>query len=215
MTDIMTDIWYKNPKVLLNNIDQFFPEKNQSNTEKNNALIRFAIYFGILILIFNQDIKWLSISIVIIIITYFIGKTEYIKSTNKTCYKPTIDNPFMNYTVADLIDNPNRLASCKSEDILKIPVDDVNKGLTISQDVKTLTRHAFNTHVISDSSDIWGKFVSDRNFYTMPSTTIVNNQIGFAKWCYGDSGDCKTTGNNCLKNRDPEYHRGRYSVIKK
>jgi hypothetical protein len=215
----MTDIWYKNPKVLLNNIDHFFPEKNQSNTEKNNALIRFAIYFGILILISKQDIKWLSISIIIIIITYFIGKTDYIKTTDKTCYKPTINNPFMNYTVADLINDPNRLAGCNYEDTikdtLKSPLNEHEKNISVYQDVKTLTRQAFNTRVFSDSSDIWGKFVSDRNFYTMPSTTIVNDQIGFAKWCYGDSGDCKTTGNNCLKNRDPEYHRGRYSVIKK
>lgn len=198
----LTELWYENPTVLLANTDQFFPAKHLTNTEKNNALVRFAIYFAILILIFKQDTKWLAIPIVIIIITFLIGKTEHFESTDKnlnnnSCYKPTIDNPFMNYTVGDLINNPDRLAGCNYES------------------VKPLIRQAFSTHLFSDSSDIWGKFVSDRNFYTMPNTNIVNNQTGFANWCYGGSGECKTTGNNCLKNRNPEYHRGRYSVIEK
>jgi len=195
----MTELWYEN-------LGQFLPTKNQTNNEKNNALIRFAIYFTIIILFFKQDTRLLSISIIIIIITLFIGKTEEFDSIdkinennnldnnlNKACHNPTIDNPYMNYTVGDLINNPDRLAGCNN--------------------VKPLVRQAFSTRLFSDSSDIWGKFVSDRNFYTMPNTKIVNNQLGLANWCYGGSGKCKTTGTNCLKDRNPEYHRGRYSVV--
>jgi hypothetical protein len=197
----MTELWYEN-------LGQFLPTKNQTNNEKNNALIRFAIYFTIIILFFKQDTRLLAISItiIIIIITLFIGKTEEFDSIdkinennnldnnlNKACHNPTIDNPYMNYTVGDLINNPDRLAGCNN--------------------VKPLVRQAFSTRLFSDSSDIWGKFVSDRNFYTMPNTKIVNNQLELANWCYGGSGKCKTTGTNCLKDRNPEYHRGRYSVV--
>ena len=196
----MTELWYEN-------LGQFLPTKNQTNNEKNNALIRFTIYFTIIILFFNQDTRLLSISIIIILITFFIGKTEEFDSiykinldnnlnnnlNNKTCHNPTIDNPYMNYTVGDLINNPDRLAGCNN--------------------VKPLVRQAFSTRLFSDSSDIWGKFVSDRNFYTMPNKQIVNNQLGLANWCYGGSGKCKTSGTNCLKDRNPEYHRGRYSVV--
>ena len=196
----MTELWYEN-------LGQFLPTKNQTNNEKNNALIRFTIYFTIIILFFNQDTRLLSISIIIILITFFIGKTEEFDSidkinldnnlnnnlNNKTCHNPTIDNPYMNYTVGDLINNPDRLAGCNN--------------------VKPLVRQAFSTRLFSNSSDIWGKFVSDRNFYTMPNTQIVNNQLGLANWCYGGSGKCKTSGTNCLKDRNPEYHRGRYSVV--
>lgn len=194
-------------ELLYENLGQFLPTKNQTNNEKNNALIRFTIYFTIIILFFNQDTRLLSISIIIILITFFIGKTEEFDSidkinlddnldnnlNNKTCHNPTIDNPYMNYTVGDLINNPDRLAGCNN--------------------VKPLVRQAFSTRLFSDSSDIWGKFVSDRNFYTMPNTQIVNNQLGLANWCYGGSGKCKTSGTNCLKDRNPEYHRGRYSVV--
>lgn len=192
----MTEIWYENPKVLLDDLDQFFPSKNHNNIEKINALAKFALYYTIVILLLKYDTKWLSISVVIIVISLFLGQTEDFtsvssKSNNKACHKPSPDNPFMNYTVGDLINNPSRLSACEYED------------------AKHLIRQAYRMHLFSDSSDIWGKFISDRNFYTMPNTNIVNNQIGFANWCYGGSGECKSTGNNCLKNRDPTYHRGR------
>lgn len=51
---------------------------------------------------------------------------------------------------------------------------------------------------------------NDRNFYTMPSTTLVNDQEGFANFLYGDFGKCKSEGKDCLKNRDNRFHRGRY-----
>ncbi len=192
----MTELWYENPKILLDYPDQFLPSKDQSHIEKINSLVRLAIYWAIIVYVLKYDNKWLSISVVIIIISFFLGQTENFVSTDKklnknACYKPTKDNPFMNYTIGDLIDNPSRLAGCEYEK------------------AKSLIRQAFRMHLFSDSSDIWGKFISDRNFYTMPNTSIVNKQTEFANWCYGGSGECKSTGNNCLKYRDPVYHRGR------
>ena len=33
----------------------------------------------------------------------------------------------------------------------------------------------------------------------MPNTRVVNDQKGFAEWCYGKIGECKSDGKNCLK----------------
>jgi hypothetical protein len=198
----MTEIWYENPKVLLDDLNHFLPTKDHNVIQKINSLARLAIYYTIIIYFFKYDNKWLSISLVIIAISFFLGKSEDftpvdITNNSNTCQKPTKDNPFMNSTIGDLINNPSRLAACEYEK------------------AKSLIRQAFRMHLFSDSSDIWGKFISDRNFYTMPNTNIVNDQIGFANWCYGGSGECKSTGNNCLKFRDPIYHRGRITNIDK
>ena len=77
------------------------------------------------------------------------------------------------------------------------------------QDVKNDIKKKFRSMVYTDLTDLWGKFISDRNFYTMPNTGLVNNQVEFAKWCFNikDSGECKILGKNCLKYRDPRYHR--------
>jgi hypothetical protein len=193
----MKELWYKNPKVLFDNLDQFYPSNTYTNIEKNNAMVRFALYYSILILLFKQNTKLLALPLVIILFTYFLGEVDDLETlvnttTKKQCTKPTVDNPFMNYTIGDLITNPNKLKACDYDNS------------------KQLMKKSFNTHLHTDLSDIWGKFITDRNFYTMPNTEIVNDQQGFAQWCYGNSGKCKTDGTNCLKHRDPEYHRGRY-----
>jgi hypothetical protein len=195
---IGTELWYKNPKVLLENMDQFFPSGNLNRIEKINSLARFAIYYYILVLLFNDDKKWGSISIIILLISLFLGTSENFTLGNvnadinvEKCQKPTKNNPFMNYTVGDLIQNSDRSPACK--------VDDVNKEI----------RKEFRSHLYSDPYDMWGKNISDRSFYTMPCTSIVNDQIGLGMACLGNSGDCKTFRQNCLKVNDIMYHTAR------
>lgn len=196
----MTELWYNNPKVLLDKPEDFFPSKNLNRIQKINSLARFSIYYSILILILNHNSKWLSIGIIIMLISIFLGTSESFISIDKTlnpneCQKPTKNNPFMNYTINDLLTNPDRPISCKYDD------------------VKDTMRKEFRTHLYTDTNDIWGKFISDRNYYTMPNTQIVNDQTGFALWCFGNSGECKSFGTNCLKQRDPTYHRGRITTL--
>jgi hypothetical protein len=208
----MTELWYNNPSVLLDNTDQFFPSKNLTRNEKINSLARFSIYYSILVLLFGQDTKLISVGVIILLISIYFGSTETFASINtssnpnpnpnsnsnsntKKCQAPTKENPFMNYTVGDLIDNPSRLPACNYEDVK----DDIRKE--------------FKSQLHTDISDLWGKFISDRNYYTMPNTDIVNDQTGFALWCFGSSGNCKTEGTDCLKQRDPTYHRGRMTTL--
>ena len=127
---------------------------------------------------------------------------EIINNNEPTCQKPTKENPFMNYTLNDLITNPNRKGACNYVDVK----DEVNASFnnSIDDDIPI---------ALIDTSKIWGNITSNRNFYTMPNTKLVNDQNEFAKWCFGNSGACKSEGNDCLKVRDPTYHRGRITKI--
>lgn len=183
----MVELWFNNPKILLTNLQEFFPDKHLEYNNKINSLIRFSIYYTILIIIFNYNIKYLYLSLFLIIISYILGNYNIEKFIE--CKKPTIDNPFMNYTLSDLINN-NNIKACKYDNVKK----EIKKN--------------FRKDLFTDSSDIWGKYISDRNFYTLPNTDIVNNQTEFAEWLYGDNGKCKING-ECLKNRDVKYHHGR------
>ena len=187
----MSELWYNNPLILLNDWSQFFPNNNLTKEQKINAIARFAIFYSILILIFNQDKKWLSISIVLLIISFSLGVYENFEQVNKlpTCVKPTKNNPFMNYIIGDDIE---RESACEYED------------------VKDEMRNEFKKGIIPDPADLWGTNISDRNFFTMPWTRIVNNQTDFANWLYGNSGTCKNEGIYCDKNRDNRYHQSRY-----
>ena len=183
----MVPLWFNNPKILLTNLDEFFPDKNLQYNNKINSLIRFSIYYSLLIIVFNYDLKYLYLSLLIIIISLILS--YYNIENFLDCKKPSVNNPFMNYTLSDLINNNNNKA-CKYDD------------------VKNEIKQAFRKDLFTDSSDIWGKYISDRNFYTMPNTDIINKQTEFAEWLYGDNGKCKING-ECLKNRDPKYHHGR------
>jgi hypothetical protein len=194
----MSDYWFNNILILFQNMNEFFPKKEYNRIQKVNAIARLSIYYSILIYMLNLDTKYFSLSFCLLVLSYFLGYTDtYEAIVNKenntpTCTVPTDINPFMNFTINDQINNPNKPAAC--------PVDSVRK--------EQITKYRISAY--PDPKDLFGKIVTDRNFYTMPSTTIVNDQEGFAKYVYSDFGKCKAEGKDCLKNRDNRFHRGRY-----
>jgi hypothetical protein len=196
----MSGYWYENPEILLKDYDKIIPHKNLPRIEKINRIAKIAFYLIILIIVGNKDTKWLSIPIIVLGITGFLGISEKFTTDDKIlnptfCYKPTTNNPFMNFTLGNMIQDPYRLPACKYEES------------------KDEIRKEFRKHTKFDLSDIWGKHSSDRQFYIMPNTRIINDQTEFAKWCYGNNGKCKSEGIDCLKVRDPQYHRGRIQVV--
>jgi hypothetical protein len=183
--------WLYDITILFQNYKEFYPRKNMSKIEKANSLMRLAIYYSILLIIFNLDSSWLTISFLLILLSIFIGTTENFTAENKKCIKPTKDNPYMNFTLGDHINNPQRPNACKLNDEIR------------NEELKFFRNNNMKF-------DLYSKNNNDRNFYTMPSTTIVNNQSGFAKYLFGDFGRCKSEGKDCLKHSDNRFHKGRY-----
>lgn len=196
----MVKVWYQNPNILLENLNIFIPNKTLSRIENINALARLAIYFFFFIIIFEIDSLWVLISIIIILISYFLGYVEenfaanYNQKPENSCLDKNINNPYMNYMIGDLINNE------------KTP------GCIIDQ-TKTLIQDNYEKKEVLTHEDKWQNFVYQRNFFTMPNTNIVNDRNGLALWCYNNGTECKTLGNNCLKERDPRYHRGRLTTV--
>jgi hypothetical protein len=196
----MSEYWFKNPMILLQDINEFFPKKEFNKIQKVNAIVRLSIYYSILIIILKLDTKYLAVSISLMLLSYFLGATDQFEITvnkennNESCVHPTKENPFMNFTVGDHINNPNRKPACKIDD------DNIREEEILY----------YRDNRLPDPSDLYGKTITDRNFYTMPSTTIVNDQNAFANFAFGDFGRCKSENKDCLKNRDNRFHRGRY-----
>jgi hypothetical protein len=180
--------WLNNPSILLK--PEIFPDEKMSHTEKLNAVARFALVFLILVYLFEGDLKWMSFSVSLLVLTIIFNKNME-KLDQVTCHPKTVDNPFGNFTVGDYMVEPNRLEVCNPMDI-KQSEKLAEKGIPLI-------------------ADFYHRDVALRNFYTQPVTTIVNRQNEFAKFLLGTtSGECKTNGNNCLENHDTRFHRGRY-----
>lgn len=197
-------IWYDDPSSFIT-YDNYFtvlPTQDMTTEEKINAIVRFFMYLGIVLALVKTDYRYLFFGIIVAIISVFLYKHEnhqkakvekfLIKNdldvvNNKVCARPTVDNPFMNPSIADISDNPERPAACDLD----------------NEKIKTVVKQNFNAKLFKEVSDLYGVTASQRQFYTMPSTTIPNNQAGFAEWCYGHGATChEGNGIQCFRNID-------------
>ena len=173
--------------------DNYFvilPMSNMTFEEKVNALVRFFIYLGIILALLKGKYKYLFFGIIAMLVSVmliefdksqkaraerFLEKNNLTVVDQELCVKSTVDNPFMNPTIADIAYNPNRPSACDMDnERVKKEIDD-----------------NFNARLYKDVGDIYGRMSSQREFYTMPSTTIPNDQTGFAEWLYGTGPTCK------------------------
>lgn len=119
-------------------------------------------------------------------------ENEVFVENSKSCTKPTIANPFMNFTMADMMtfdENGNmvdRPPACDARD----------------PDIKSEIETAFNNNLFKDVNDVFGKMNSQRNYFTMPWTKSINDQDAFARWLYLNPATCKENQENCLNYED-------------
>ena len=102
---------------------------------------------------------------------------DKVVSENET--GPTAANPFMNVLISEIKYNPNRP-----------PAADVTKP-----DMSDSLDSFFRVQWASDPTDVFGKTQSQRQFITMPSTSIPNDKGSFMNWLYKIPGKtCKEGG---------------------
>jgi hypothetical protein len=167
------------------NFDKYIPKL--VNDKKYNLYIVISILLIISILILKINKRYLLIPILLIIYSFYYNYLLFNNDENNNykyldeCQHPTENNPFMNYTIGDAITNKNRLRGCNYIDV--------------KQEVKK----NFRSKIYTDLTNLWGKQISDINFYTMPNSGSINESIKFANWCYNnnDLGKCKIDGTNC------------------
>jgi len=93
--------------------------------------------------------------------------------------RPTAVNPFMNVLLDELTYNPNR------------PHAD---GVTTPLNTAVLDDY-FRVQWNSDPTDVFGRSQGQRQFYTMPSSSIPNDQASYMNWLYLIPGKtCKEGG---------------------
>lgn len=194
VTTIKDELWYNNIEVLfkLNRIDEFFPTTDMSIEEKLNSIVRLSIYISLILTSYSLNSKYLYIAIIVMILTtiIYIHRSEDLNENfQETEYvRPTKNNPFMNILPDDYITRPNRESLNKANMYVN---DKLNKYID--------TKYSYNLY--RDADDLFDNNTTQRQFYTMPVTTIPNQQTKFAKWLYATPPTCKEgNGNQCVAN---------------
>ena len=195
-------IWYNDITGFITNTNYFviLPSQDMSLESKLNAILRFCIYLGVFLALVRNDYTYLFIGIIVALLTIIFNEYEYMETKNtqrflskrnldivdnKVCSKSTVDNPFMNPSISDIVLNPNHPVACDVEKL----------------DVKRTIDKNFNSRLFRDVNDFYGKFASQRQFYTVPVTTIPGDQKGFGEWLYNRGPSCKDgNGVQCSRN---------------
>jgi len=171
-------------------------------TFENKLIIigNFIIFLSLISSLIFRDISFILLGLILIVFLIYIN--DYNNSVskenretldinnraiinNKICIKPNKENPFMNPNIIDYDNLNNNIKSCSID----------------SKTIKKSIDNYFKTPVYKDVIDIYDKNFSDRQFYTMPSTTIPNDRETLGKWLYGRGKTCKeNNGEQCYNN---------------
>jgi hypothetical protein len=189
----------------------FIPKVDMPYSERINAIVRLAFYIGVILTLLHNNYLYLYVPIVVLVATYGIYhfqsndiKEHYqsipnsLEKTNEytlfnrygnsttqkvQCVPSTVDNPFMNPLPSD---DRTRGPACKMVD---------------NPDVANVVEANFNNNLYKDVNDVYNRRHSERQYYTVPSTTFGNDERGnFVQWLYGGPPTCKESGNQCIAN---------------
>ena len=168
--------------------------------DKLLAIVNLIIFLSLVFSLIFKNFIFILLGIILLIFIFYIylfdeevkiNMNETLSNRNlafydnKICVKPSIDNPFMNPSIIDYKNSNNNIKAC--------PFD--NK--TISDNINNF----FKEKVYKDVNDIYQRNFSERQFYTVPSTTIPNDRQSYEKWLYFRDKTCKeNNGIQCYNN---------------
>lgn len=183
--------WFEDYKILYENDNwkKVIPTNEMTLNDKLNSLMRLSIAMALIQYILTHNTKYIYIPLIVGLVTILIYQNKSLKENmdsnneSKETTMPTKDNPFMNYNI--ITDERNKGKAMNSYNNEKIQ-EDIEEN--------------FNQDLYRDVGDLYGKSNSQRQFYTMPSTTLPNDQTSFAKWCFNTGPTCKEQSINCTNN---------------
>lgn len=112
---------------------------------------------------------------------------DIIGSSERTV--PSRPNPFMNILINEISEYPTKPPA----------------KYTMSTEIKSTLDSQFENKVYSDPGDVWNRNQGQREFYTMPSTSIPNDRESYQNWLYrvpgktckeGNMAACNTSGSD-------------------
>jgi len=212
--------WSENPNVLLQPkyLLEFFPTEDMTYEQKLNAISRIVIVLTIVGFAFSRSLRILVISAITlfsIYLMYFYKSNEDaaisshrkdlaepfegpardlleqngIPISGEVFDEPSAENPFSNVLLNDYDYNPNKKpAPYTGNPVVSNRVLDEAKQLVqnLNPDQPDISNKLFR--------DLGEQYVFEqslRPFYSTPSSTIPNDQNGFADFCYGSMVSCK------------------------
>jgi hypothetical protein len=204
-----------------NDMTDLWPMPLMSVEQKLNAITRLVLLLTILGFLITNNINIIFTGFITLAIFVMLYKTQYNLNTsssdadsssdssnkkegfiNSQMYNalkphlttPTIQNPMMNVLLPEISYNPTRdeAAPSYNSEVEKEINHSTEGYVVLDFEPRNLTEaEKLRKKLFADLGDKYEFDDSMRMFYTNPSTTIPNDQKGFAEFCFGDMISCK------------------------
>lgn len=148
---------------------RFVPMDSMTVPEALNAVLRFTIYFSVILSLFSGKGEYIlaipAVATITVLLYKMYPETQVFKesftNSNADYTKPTPSNPFMNPSVYDIGKNPDRPSAA--------PI--------LRPDIAESVENAFakTTEVYMDTTDRFDMAQSSRAFYTVAGSTVPND----------------------------------------
>jgi len=216
-----TPFWTNQPSVLFdkNEMSDLWPMPLMSVEQKLNAITRLVLLLTILGFLITKNINIIFTGFITLAIFIMLYNTQYKINTssasssntseqkkegfvNSQLYSalkphltvPTIQNPMMNVLLPEISYNPSRdeAAPSYNSEVEKEINQSTEGYVVLDFEPRNLTEaEKLRKKLFADLGDKYEFDDSMRLFYTNPSTTVPNDQKGFAEFCFGDMISCK------------------------
>ena len=207
-------IFIDNPGILVNKdyIFDFIPDLKASTEERINAIVRFSLYFSLVLMVVKNNYRYFYIFLATLIITYlfytnnrenFTGNIEKNEDSNNNADSENEngnENGNENETKNESVncDEPK----CENLFMNVLPTDDFTKkkpACSYTKEISQKVNKGFYSKFKKDVNTFYNQDFGMRQFYSMPNTQVPNDQGTFAKWLYNTPVSCSTGDNNILK----------------
>lgn len=218
--DASERIWYEDPRSFVepDHLIRFFPIRRMTYAEQLNAILRFTIYFTLIVIITGRSTAMIFLPIGTALLTFLMYKSQNLEGLGEEIMRSddtvTSDDTSAKTTTkttrkeSSLTHNATKIKKKQCQDptkenpfmnvLMNEYVDRPKRPKACDiQDtrVKEKAERLFtkaNSGLVRESDDVYHRKASSRQFVTNPITSIPNDQTNFAKWLYHSPPECKT-----------------------
>lgn len=215
--------WFRDPRVLVTPefMDRFFPAPGMSLDELFNAYSRLALYVGVVLALMFSATWPLALAAFVLAVIVFVYENhtgpaeepaqrpddrdfqQYVKDhplgEDRQYTMPTPDNPFMNMLQYEIGEDPNRPPAAPLFLPAGAPGSESGDPRT---DAGKLADYYLMRDTYRDDNDIWNRNNGQREFYTVPSTTLGDSLEDLKNALYGNMKSCKDDRFDCVPYTD-------------
>lgn len=236
--------WAEHPNVLFQDAWDFFPFSKEAivcSTTALNSLTRFGFYLGLALFVLTRKPIYLGIPVLAAIFAvalYYGMKGSGVLREGSMPGTPNLDRPtfkegFANENIiegssaadkliVDIIGSSGRTVPSRANPFMNILINEISEyptkppaKYTMSSETKSQLDSQFENRVYADPGDVWNRSQSQREFYTMPSTSTPNDRESYQNWLYRVPGKTCKEGNMAVCSTDgstgsPIVHLGNY-----